>query len=293
MRIAHPAVLTGPVVGAVLLGGWGVALAADAAAAGSPSPSLGPDVLATRLGTAVLAVGALGTAAFGIVDGLKLIPWIDLAGFERLFSRRATRRGRRWPMTIQANLDPLLPALELAYGGEVIEVLKAQYRSGRRKGDLPRTLRQGVRIGLGLMSAEDIEALARGLGLPPDTAQTAGRVLLATRAMRAPALGQSPPTSASAITDDDRAALARLETAIDARIDAALVLAETLYITQTKIIASVVAVGIAIGIGTMIQASWALSLIVGLAAVPLAPVAHDAATAVQEAVKAIKAVKGS
>lgn len=255
---------------------------------------LDTDVLATRLGTAVLAVGALGAVAFGIVDGLKLIPWIDLAGFERLFSRSATPRGRRWPMTVRANLDPLLPALQLAYGGEVIEVLKAQYRSGRGQGDLPRTLRQGVRIGLGLMSAEQIEEVARRLGLPPDTARIAGAVLLATRGMRPPALGESARTAAPAISDDDRSALARLETAIDARIDAALVLAETLYITQTKIIASVVAVGIALGVGTtMLHASWELSLIVGLAAVPLAPVAHDAAAAVQEAVKAIKAVKGS
>jgi len=266
----------------------GAVLLAGASPAGAAEDVLSPGVsdLAGRLGTTILAVGALGTAAFGIVDGLKMIPWIDLAGFERLFSRRVARGGRRWPTVIRGNLDPLMPALELAYGADVIEVLKAQYRSARGQGDLPRTLRQGTRIGLGLMSEADVARLAQALGLPPDTARTVGRVLVATRDVRPPALGQAAVPPMPAVTADDRAALARLETAIDARIDAALVLAETLYVTQTKLVASVVALGIAIGVGAMLHASWPLRIIVGLAAVPLAPVAHDAATAIQQAVKA-------
>ncbi|HEY7653386.1 MAG TPA: hypothetical protein VIG07_11230 [Methylomirabilota bacterium] len=272
-------------MGAVLLAGWGVALAAD------PGSSTA-DGLATSLGTLALAAGALGTAAFGIVDGLKLIPWIDLAGFERLFSRGSTAQGgRRWPTTIRANLDPLVPPLTLAYGNDVMELLKAQYRSGRGKGDLPRTLRQGVRIGLGLMPDAGVAAIAKGLGLPTETADRVGRALVATRSMRPPALGQ-PETAVQPppIPDDDRAALARLETAIDARIDAALVLADNLYVIQTKLVASVVAVGIGLGVGKILGAPW-LGLAVGFAAVPLAPVAHDAATALQEAVKAVQAVK--
>jgi hypothetical protein len=268
----------------VLLATWDVAFAQNAA----PPPVLDVDALADRLGTAALAAGALGTAAFGIVDGLKLIPWIDLAGFERLFSRRS----RWWPWAIRANLDPLVLPLETAYGEDVIEVLKAQYRSGRAKGDLPRTLRQGVRIGLGLLPAADIANVARGLGVPDRTAATAARALEMVNRSRPPALGQPMPADAAVPNDDERAAIARLETAIDARIDAALVLAEALYVTQTKVIASLVAVGVAIGAGTLLKASWGLCLIIGLAAVPLAPVAHDAATALQQAVKAIKAVKG-
>ncbi|MBA4682159.1 MAG: hypothetical protein H2075_05215 [Pseudomonas sp.] len=104
--------------------------------------------LSEYLGTVALATGGLGAAAYGVVDGLKLIPWVDLAGFERLFGSRSSDGGRRWPMAQSAGLDPLLPALRAAYGAEVIELLKAQNRSGRSQGDLPRTLRQGIRIGL-------------------------------------------------------------------------------------------------------------------------------------------------
>jgi hypothetical protein len=286
MKMTRVVFLSAAFVAAVaLLGSAYAVFAADASA----TPPVA-DSLVNNLGTAVLAIGALGTAAFGVVDGLKFIPWIDLAGFERLFSRRVSTQGRRWPMTIRANLDPLVRPLALAYGADVMEVLKAQYRSARSKGDLPRTLRQGVRIGIGFMSADEIEELARDLGLPEATARTAGRALVATRDLRPPALGQTTPPAAT-ITDDDRAAMARLETAIDARIDAALVLAETLYVTQTKVIASVVAIGIALAVGHLLKTQWEVSLVVGLAAVPLAPVAHDAATALEEAVKALKAVR--
>jgi hypothetical protein len=119
-----------------------------------------------NLGTTVVAIGALGTAAFGIVDGLKLVPWIDLAGFERLFSGGGPSRGRMWLAKFKAGLDALLPALTLAYGTDVMELLKAQYRSGRATGDLPRTLRQGVRIGFGMMPEEAIVLTAVGIGWP-------------------------------------------------------------------------------------------------------------------------------
>lgn len=40
-----------------------------------------------NLGTAALAIGALGTASYGIVDGIfKSFTWFDSAGFERVFA---------------------------------------------------------------------------------------------------------------------------------------------------------------------------------------------------------------
>lgn len=286
MRAMRAAVVRAACVGGLLLATWGVALAAPADDDGRPNPLL------EHLGTIVLAVGALGTAAFGVVDGLKLFAVIDLAGFERLFSRRPGRNGASPSRRGRANLDPLVPALALAYGESVLEVLKAQYRSGRAKGDLPRTLRQGVRIGLGVMPPEQIAACARALGLPEQTAIRVANALVATRGLRPPALGEvASVANRPAIDDEDRSAMARLETAIDARIEAALVLAETLYVTQTKIVASFVAVGMAVGVGAMLGAPWHVSLMVGLVAVPLAPVAHDAATALQQAVKALKPLR--
>jgi hypothetical protein len=82
--------------------------------------------------------------------------------------------------------------------------------------------------------------------------------------------------------------MARLETAIDARIDAALVLAEVKYVTQTKVLALFVSLAIAGLVGYLLDQNLVTILVVGLTAVPLAPIAKDVATALQSAVTALK-----
>jgi len=268
------------------------------------------------LGTAALAIGALGTASYGVVDGLKLVSWIDLAGFERIFAVGGKEGGRRFFPTHRATLDPFLPALRIAYGSDVMELLRAQYRAGRASGDLLRTLRQGVRIGFGMMAAEDITSVAVKLGIKQEVATLAAEAIDRARRQRADAspseqsrsLDEPGSLSEPAMTDEQRSAMARLETMIDARIDAALALADRQYVTQTKLLAMLVSLAISFLVGWFIgmegdcvaadtlvtcaakvPAKWTWCLIVGLAAVPLAPVAKDLSTALQEAAKALKA----
>lgn len=251
-------------------------------------PTIEAAQLSQYLGELTLATGGLGAAAYGVVDGLKLIPWIDLAGFERLFGSRSSMGGRHWPMQQRAGLDPLLPSLQAAYGADAVELLKAQYRSGRSKGDLPRTLRQGVRIGFGVQSQEEITRTAQALGIDEQAAQQAASALVIARNQRPPAAGETPLATITSVSGEERSALARLETTIDARIDAALVLAEVQYVTQTKVTAMIVALSIALIVGHFLGSNPLVSLMIGLAAIPLAPVAKDLATALQEAVRALK-----
>src|SRR5262245_7176529 len=159
------------------------------------------------LGTAALAVGALGTASYGIVDGLKIFSWIDLAGFERLFSGGV--RGRRWLWPHRSGLDPLVPALEAAYGDDAMHMLKAQYRSGRSKGDITRSLRQGVRIGFAMIGEDAVARAAIGLGVDENAARLAAEALRLARLQRAPAAGEAPQ-AAPVVDEDSRAAMARL-----------------------------------------------------------------------------------
>ena len=168
-----------------------------------------------------------------------------------------------------------------------MDLLKAQYRSGRSAGELPRTLRQGVRIGFGLMPAGDIAAAAQRSGIDATLAAQAGSALVRLRELRPPAAGE-PPVAAAEPSEEERTALARLENAIDARIDAALALAERQYVTQTKVLAMLVALAIAFGVGLSLGAAPVACFVVGIAAVPLAPVAKDLATALQAAVQALK-----
>lgn len=94
------------------------------------------------------------------------------------------------------------------------------------------------------------------------------------------------------MTDEQRSAMARLETMIDARIDAALALADTQYVSQTKLLATFVSLVISFAVGwslDMVPGQWGWCLLVGLAAVPLSPVAKDLSTAIHEAAKTLKA----
>ena len=177
-----------------------------------------------------------------------------------------------------------------------MELLRAQYRVGRAGGDLPRTLRQGVRIGFGMMEVPTIALVATELGVSADIATLAAQAIDGARRQRSQT-EQSPSQEVTnypqppAMTDEQRSAMARLETMIDARIDAALALADTQYVSQTKFLATFVSLVISflVGWGIGMDGKWVWCWIVGLAAVPLAPVAKDLSTALQEAAKALKA----
>lgn len=205
------------------------------------------------LTNAILATGALGTAAFGVVEALKFTP-LGNAGFGVAIRQ----------------MGSLLEALQVAYGDEYRDLLRGQYRSEDRE-LLGRTLRQGVRVGITDLNTERI---AKFLG-SMDTAQLAS-------AIRAAEAGTD-------LTSAQRNIIGRFELAADARIDAALTLARARYVDSARVAASVVALTLALVVGanmpdvTMIQA-----LIVGLAAVPLAPIAKDVASGIQAAAKALR-----
>lgn len=231
--------------------------------------SFHPDTFPEYLASVVLAAGGLGVAAYGVVDNLKLVPWVDLAGFERLFPQ-----GRGWPGAHGKGLAPLLPALTAAYGPDALALLQGHYRSGRARGELPRLLRQGVRMGMHLLEEDAAVTLITAMGI----AEPRGRALL-------PWLRDGGMIAAIASPPAD---LPRLESLIDARIDAALAMAEAQYTAQLKLCASGVALAIAVGVGAATGAAWWHRVLVGVAAVPLAPVAKDLASALQHAVQALR-----
>jgi len=206
-----------------------------------------------NLGTIVLAVGALGTASFGIVEALK---WtgVGLFGFGQI---------------IKLLGDPIMQALRVAYGSEYQNLIQAQYRAGRASGDLPRTIRQGARIGL---TPDTAVELARRVGVVTgDALQDVSEVLQR---------GES-------LSEEQRGVLGRYELALDARIDAALALANSRYIGYVRGLASLVAIGIAMIVGGLQNVPLMKAFIVGLAAIPFAPMANDLAGALQAASKAL------
>ena len=205
-----------------------------------------------NLGTIILATGALGTAAFGIVEALK---W--------------TRLGEAGFRAILKVLGPIIELLRTAYGPDFQNLLRAQYRGDQR--DLTRVIRQGVRVGL---TAANANQAARFLGMID------GERL--TEAARQVEEGQE-------LSAELRNVLGRFELAVDTRIDAALMLAKSRYVGATRVTSSILAILIAVAVGVFLGEGYMFqAILVGIAAVPLAPVAKDLVSALQSASKAIR-----
>ncbi|MBI2421643.1 MAG: hypothetical protein HYV27_02355 [Candidatus Hydrogenedentes bacterium] len=286
--------------------------------------------------TLITAAGALGTAAYGIVDLLKVdVRGIGLAGFDAL----------------KENLGKLTKTLEVAFGAGYTGMLEAQYRGEAEA--FARTLRQGVRLGLSTSNAREV---AQFLG-SVDGGELHEAIAKVEKAeIDFSALSEKAP---SEYTEDEKAALkefeqaqriiGRYEAAADARIDAGLTLAKEQYKARAKIWASVFAVFMGLAAGALmggveygsgdaapaqvaagaettaapqgdspapvsdttgalttavalevegaakdvvdrwdIGQSLLWGLFVGIAAVPLAPVAKDVATAIQTAAAALR-----
>lgn len=206
----------------------------------------------------VVATAALGNAVSAIVQALK---WgcLRTAGFQRIRSTLG---------------DKMMDAVESVLGPDTDELLRAQYRHGRSKGPLGKTLRQGTRIGLTKTNAQDL----------------AGVVGSAVSGKDLQGIATSLAKSDSDLTAAQRGLLARYELAVDERIDAALALAEETYIQWVRFWAIVVAITLALLASSVLACDdWFLrGLIVGVAAVPLAPISHDLQKALTEAGKAVR-----
>jgi hypothetical protein len=228
-----------------------------------------------NLGSIVLAATIIGIASFGIVDLLKLFPWFDLSGFENIFT--STVGGRWWLKKPKTNLDDLLPALQAAYGENVIKLLEIQYCAERDKGDLPVMLKRGVRIGIGKLSKQEAIYKIGAMVMSehphrPDDDQFENEQLSSSK-------NKSVDEFAHAVQINNQAL-------IDMRINAALNLANNQFSVQTKLYATAISLTAAIGIGKLnSNLDFCLCLLIGITAVPLAPIGKDIATVLQEIAK--------
>ncbi|MEP6547277.1 MAG: hypothetical protein ABJD53_07400 [Gammaproteobacteria bacterium] len=219
----------------------------------------GPATLADVVGTIIAAAGALGTACFGIVEALKWTP-LGEAGFSQ----------------IPELLGPdLLGALHVAYGPDYEKLLRAQYRQDSQGQSLiAKALRQGVRLGL---TADNAAGIAAFLGtVNPQTLHDAAQNV----------------AKGVALASADQNAIGRFEMAVDARIDSALSRARDVYLGAVRCTAGVLAIIIAESVlaisGPSEEVSPIGALLVGLVAVPLAPIANDVVAALQAATKALR-----
>lgn len=231
------------------------------------------------------AVAALGTAAFGLVDVTKSA-WLKMGNSGFGF--------------IEASLKPFSQAMAKATGADWKDLLWSHWVNGRETAEQKSIAKSLVRMGM-----DDVTAPAIAQAVNVDGTQLTNAVIN----LRAGA----------ALSQAEVNLLGRVDSAIDARLDAAFERADRRYRSYARNIAALYALVLAVVAGAALYKSQCggatpcdaaaqsapgslvgffgsqdlvLSIIVGLVAVPLAPISKDLVSGLKAAMSAVKATRG-
>ncbi len=225
---------------------------------------------------ATLAIGALGTAATGLVDTTKVLAGgMSRAGFgyiKQLIARMVGQPAAAAPGT------GLTPA-------DIHETLLANWLNGMETGAQKAIAKSFVKLHLNPATAS---ALAKETNVDAQA--------LVSVAQKLTAVNTQGSAQNSGLTTVESDAYGRFDLALSALIDRAYERADQFYRNSSKALSCIIAVGLAFaGNYALPQATqlpyWQL-VIIGLIATPLAPVAKDIANAIQTASDAVGSVKG-
>jgi hypothetical protein len=216
---------------------------------------------------ATLAVGALGTAATGLVDTTKVLVGGGMShvGFGYIKQLIARTVGK---------VSDAQPGAGLATG-DILDTLLANWINGMETGAQKAIAKSFIKLHFNPGTAA---ALAGQTNVDPDALKNVAQKL----------------ASVTSLTPAESDAYGRFDLALSAMVDRAYERADQLYRNSCKFLTCVIAVGLAFLGNTQLNAPlpvWEV-LIVGLIATPLAPVAKDIANAIQTASDAVKSVKG-
>lgn len=215
-------------------------------------------------GTLILAIGALGTAAFGLADASKVL-WggPSRAGFGYIIKA----------------LHPFAAALRNAVGQQDDDggwqlILRSHWMNGRAASDQKAIATSMIQLGLTAESAQTIAPLVH-----VDPAKFAALITALTKG--------------EAMTPEQVNMFGRFKASVEAIIDAAYERADQAYRNMMRLLSGVFAVFLALAADWLSSSfnDWKIAVLVGLIAVPLAPIAKDLASALQAAASALGAKK--
>lgn len=220
-------------------------------------------VEALDIGGMIAAIAALSVAAQGLVDSSKF------------FNGGISRAGLGF---IKKALAPFERGLEIAAGPDPFTAIEANWINGVQKDEQKQATLNLIRLGLTGTTAShlatDIEAV------------DGTRLQMVAEKLEA----------GTTLEETDLALLARFDSVVDVRLSAAYERADQYYRNSAKLAAGVVSLCLSLiavtaspGItGYHGFAEMMVALLIGLIAVPLAPVSKDLTSAVSTAVKALK-----
>lgn len=218
----------------------------------------------------IAATGGLGLAAMSLVDAFKAVPG---GGVSRI--------GFRHIRDVAVLFDKVL---ERAVGAQWEAVILSHWINGRARSDQIGIVRSLLRLGLNPDTSDQLAAI--GNVDPKALSSAAGKLL-----------------KGAAMTEAEVNLIGRVEAAVEARLDAAFDLAEQAYRNQARILAGVIAVVLAVVASLLMEARPAISglewldtrlligVLVGLLAVPIAPIAKDLVSALTAAASAAKSTR--
>jgi hypothetical protein len=230
-----------------------------------------------QIGNYITAVSGLGTAAFGLVDATKVFNGgISIVGFPSI---RAA----------------VLRLIGTAGGGgaacfgrvDMLDTLRANWINGVDIAQQKTAAKALIRLYLSPATAPQ---LAQATGLPA-TAAAPPAATGATAAAAQPAPGlvdvANHIQAGVALSQEELNLLGRFDALVSATLDEGYERADQLYRNAAKILAGGFAIVLGmLGAVALHQEVWQ-GVLVGIIAVPLAPVAKDLSSALQAAVKAL------
>jgi len=200
----------------------------------------------------ITAIGGLGTAAFGIVDATKIFAGgVNHIGFRR----------------IGATVTRLAPGMPL--NAIILSTLRANWMNGVELADQKSIAKSLIKLNL---NSQNAHAVAETTGIDPE----------ALAAVAANISAGSPFDSAQSDV------FARFDLIVTALLDEAYQRSDQIYRNWTRALAAVVAIALALAGGTVLQIDPVLSVLAGLLATPLAPIAKDLSTSLATAVNQLQ-----
>ena len=206
----------------------------------------------------ITAIGGLGTAAFGLVDGSKAIFPVNHIGFGGI------------QRTVAA-LTPGNPANSLSQE-KILATVKANWVNGSDLGSQKSIAKSLIKLNLSGTNAGD---LARATSVDPTVLTTVATSIAA----------------GTPLTPAQSDVYGRFDLIVTALLDEAFQRSDNIYRNWTRAIAGMVAVALAIVGGLTIKVDMWQCIIVGLLATPLAPIAKDLSSALATAVDTMQSVK--
>jgi hypothetical protein len=224
----------------------------------STVPSLG------QLSGIIAAVGAFGTAAFGLVDAFKVLPGggLSRAGFK--FIREAVLK-----------IAPQVESLDDSCLSQdsILYTLQSQWINGVAASDQINIAKSLVKLRLTPATAP---GLAKATGVNAEVlSQIAGNIL-----------------SGMPLTPQQADVYGRFDLLLTTLLDQAYQRADQRYRNVAKVAAIPISVALSLIAAHALQFNRMDAVLIGLIATPIAPIAKDISSAVTAGVQALQSLKG-